>query len=137
MNDDFNTAEALPAIYGLVKEINSVIEGAEEMPMAEALYKGREVLLELTGVLGLRLEPQADWLAVEAPLRGLAVDLLGPVPDGASREAILNALLERRQSARANSEWDVADQIRDRLGAIGIEVEDTAVGPRWKLVAQK
>ncbi|MDP1807946.1 MAG: cysteine--tRNA ligase [Actinomycetota bacterium] len=134
MNDDLNTAEALPAIFNLVKEANSVVEGADELPVGEALHKCREELLELTDVLGLDLEPQADWLSVEAPLRALAGEVLGPLPTGVSREGLLNALLERRAAARADREWSVSDRIRDSLAATGIEIEDTSAGPRWKLV---
>jgi len=137
MNDDFNTAEALPAIYNLVKEINLAVESADELPAPDALREGRAVLLELTGVLGLNLEPRrADWTTVDAPLRGLAEEFLGPAADEASRESILDALLGRRQSARDNREWEVSDRIRDSLSAIGIEIEDTAAGPRWKLTSK-
>ena len=136
MNDDFNTAEALPAIFNLIKEVNGAIEGSRDLPVPEAMHKCREMIVELTSALGLDLEPEVDWLAVEAPLRALAEEVMGPVPDGVSREGVLNALLERRQAAREAREWAVADRIRDSLADTGIEIEDTAAGARWKLAAK-
>lgn len=135
MDDDFNSAEALPAIFRLVKEVNTLIEGAQELPVAEALHKAKETIIELTGAVGLSLKSEGDWLSIEAPLRELARSVIGMAPGDISREAILNALLERRESARREREWDISDTIRDRLQEIGIEIEDTAAGPRWKLIA--
>lgn len=134
MDDDFNSAEALAAIFALVKEVNTVIEGAADLPIAEALWKASEIIVELTDALGLNLQLGADWLSVEAPLRELAGDMIGPLPAGVSRDGILNALVERREAARSAKEWAVADRIRDRLGEIGVEIEDTSAGPRFKLV---
>ena len=134
MDDDFNSAEALPAVFKLVKEVNTLIEGALELPVGEALHKAKETILELTSAVGLDLKPEGDWLTIEAPLRELARSTIGMVPGDVSREAILNALLDRRESARRKREWDVADAIRDQLQEIGVEVEDTATGPRWKLI---
>ena len=133
MDDDFNTAEALPAIFNLVRAINAAIEGAAELPVAETLHKGREILLELTGALGLDIEPAADWLSIEAPLRELAGEIIGPVPDSVSREGVLNTLLERREAARRLQDWALADKIRAELAERGVELEDTPSGPRWKL----
>ncbi len=134
MDDDFNSAEALPAVFKLVKDVNMLIEGAQELPIGEALHKAKETILEMTIAVGLDLKPEGDWLAIEAPLRELARSMVGMVPGDVSREAILNALLDRRESARREREWDVSDTIRDKLQEIGIEVEDTAAGPRWKLI---
>ncbi len=135
MDDDFNSAEALPAIFKLVKVVNSLIEGAQEIPMPEALHQARETIIELAGAVGLDLESDIDWLAIEAPVRELASEIIGVMPGDMSREGIMNALLEKREHARLEKQWDVSDQIRDRLLDVGVEVEDTAAGPRWKLIA--
>ncbi len=135
MDDDFNTAEGLSAIFKFVKKINTLIEGAqEETPVAETLHRSRETLLELTEALGLDLEPEIDWMAIEAPLRDLAAEVIGILPGSVSRDGVLTALLEYRGRARADQDWKTADLIRDRLTAMGIEIEDTAAGSRWKLI---
>ncbi|HEB12081.1 MAG TPA: cysteine--tRNA ligase [Actinobacteria bacterium] len=134
MDDDFNSAEALTAIFAMIKECNSTIEGAQDLPDSEVLEKSRATLIELTKALGVNAEPDVDWLTVEASLRDVADKTIGTIPNGASREAILNAVLERREEARQKKEWAVADDIRDSLLGIGIEIEDTASGTRWKLM---
>ncbi|MCK4268562.1 MAG: cysteine--tRNA ligase [Actinomycetia bacterium] len=134
MDDDFNSAEALAAIFGLIRETNSIVEGAEELPDDEALNKSRQILLEVTEALGLKCEPEANWLAIEASLREVAARTIGTIPSGTSREGILGMLLERREKARENKEWEISDKIRDNLLEIGIEIEDTSAGPRWKLI---
>ncbi len=134
MDDDFNSAEALTALFSLIKECNSAIEGAGDLPETEVLEKSRAILIEMTKALGIKAEPDVDWLTVEASLREVADQTIGTIPNGASREAILNAVLERREEARRQKEWDVADGIRDSLQDIGIEIEDTASGTRWKLM---
>ncbi len=134
MDDDFNTAEALPALFRLVKEVNTLIEGAQELPTPEALKQAKETIIELTEAFGLGLGYEVDWLAIEAPIRDLARATIGLIPGDISREGVLNALLERREEARREQDWGMADTIRNSLLEIGIEVEDTASGPRWKPV---
>ena len=53
--------------------------------------------------------------------------------DGRLVEGLIQLLLEVRQEARAAKNWAAADKIRDRLGELGIVLEDTAEGSRWKL----
>lgn len=51
-------------------------------------------------------------------------------------DVLARAELERRESARADRDWALADEIRDRLNAAGIEVTDTGDGPQWSLAEQ-
>lgn len=134
MDDDFNTAEALPALFKLMKDVNVLIEGARELPVPESLHKTRETIVELVGTFGITLDLETNWMSIEVPLRELAGELLGLMPSDMSRDGILNALLRRRESAREEREWAQADTIRDRLLKIGVEIEDTPAGPRWKLL---
>lgn len=109
MDDDFNTAEALPAIFNLVKEINSAVEGTDALPDAAHLRECRATLLELSGVLGLNLKTGS-------------VDIM-PVVYG---------LVTEREEARKNKNWDRADEIRRELSDMGFDIEDTPHGPRPK-----
>jgi cysteinyl-tRNA synthetase len=48
-------------------------------------------------------------------------------------DVLVRGLLDRRQAARAAKDFATADNIRDQIAAAGIEIEDTAAGPRWTL----
>jgi cysteinyl-tRNA synthetase len=115
MDDDFNSSAAFAAIHDLVGEGNRAMES-----MQAAADEGRERLtglvrafLEMTSTLGLRFE----GANVSSELVGRLVDYV----------------LELREQARADSEFDRADAIRSHLEAIGISVEDTPGGARWHL----
>jgi cysteinyl-tRNA synthetase len=116
--DDLNTAAALAALFGLVREVNVAIEG-------NRLGEGDRdrVLAVLVGfdrVLGV-LDPE-EWR--RAPADGAA-------STGPSDEEI-DSLVAARQTARARSDWPEADRLRDELAAAGVVLEDTPAGPRWK-----
>jgi cysteinyl-tRNA synthetase len=108
MDDDFNTAVALSALFDLVREIN---QARETSAGPEALGQAQSVLLELAGVLGLRLQ-------VGALLEGLA-------------EGLVELLIWVREELRAASQWALADRIRDRLGELGVALEDGKHGTTW------
>ncbi len=109
MDDDFNTPEALAALFTLVRHINKAREaGATDAQLQPA----QEVLLELGGVLGLDLLPKTG-----------AVDV----------QPFIQLLLEVREELRKQRLWPLADRIRDRLAELGVRVEDTPAGPRWYL----
>jgi len=106
MEDDFNTANAVTALFELVKFAN--IHTAEETSKA-FLLGVQELLVKLCAVLGLRLSNE------EA-----GVD-----------EAAVLALLERRAAARAAKDWAESDKIRDALCEMGVTVKDTPEGVKW------
>ncbi len=113
MNDDLNTPQAIAVLFDAAREMNKELEAG-----ASPAYRlGARRFLEehLTGVLGV---PTA---------RGL--------PDAASEllRGLVDMLLEERQRARDRRDFARADLLRDRLGGLGVNVEDTAGGSRWKL----
>lgn len=107
MDDDLNTANALTVLFEVVKEANQYMlnqnVGREEI----TAYK--ELLLELTGVLGIILEQEQELLDSE-----------------------IDALIVERTEARASRNFARADEIRDLLAAKGIVLEDTPQGVRWR-----
>jgi len=105
MDDDLNTADALGAVFELVRAANTSVSHTSARIMAQAAL---DTLTELCGVLGI------DTVREET----------------ASAEALL--LLEERQSARAAKDWTKADAIRDQLKELGYVVEDTPQGPKLK-----
>ena len=102
MDDDLNTADAIAAIFELVTEINKDVKDGCSKEMAE---KSLGILLELTGVLGL-LETEKDE----------------------SVDDEISKLIEERQQARAEKNFQRADEIRDMLKERGITLKDTPQG---------
>jgi cysteinyl-tRNA synthetase len=116
MEDDFNTPEALAALFDLVSAGNPLIEGAES--------GAREVVSELTSMLHTFLECASV----------LGLDPVGQWPQSRSAGSLaplVEYLLELREDARKTKDFARADEIRARLGAAGVVVEDRPGGPRW------
>jgi cysteinyl-tRNA synthetase len=117
MDDDLGTPAAVAAIHETVREGNTALAAGDDDAVAGALGSVRAML----GVLGLDpLDPQ--WA-------GGSDDRLAGATDG-----LVLLALEQRQEARARKDYAAADAIRDRLTALGVQVEDTPQGPRWELI---
>jgi len=105
MDDDMNTADALAAIFELSKHINSQTDGKSSKEFVE---KALGKFAELSGVLGF-LEKQEELL-----------------------DSDIQELIDRRQLARKEKNYQLADEIRDKLSDQGIVLEDTPQGVKWK-----
>ncbi len=115
MEDDFNTPEALAAMFELAREINRA--RAEDAPRAAALGA---LLRHLGGLLGLlQDDPQAY-------LRG------GANVAGGLDDAEIGRLIDARTRAKEEKDWARADAIREQLKAAGIVLEDAAAGTTWR-----
>ena len=119
MDDDFNCPAALGAMNQLSATMNRVTAAAR--PAADArtaagIRAMREALLEMGGILGLDLRPSAA---------GAEGDVL---------PGLMDLVLSLRAELRAKKEWALTDQIRDRLRALGIVVEDHQDGSTWRKV---
>ena len=108
LDDDFNTADAISVIFELIRESNSVAAG--HAPSKEFARKALDVFNELAGVLGL---------------------FYGDTGGGGLDDEV-EALIQARQIARGVKDWAEADRIRDKLGTMGIVLEDTPQGVKWK-----
>jgi cysteinyl-tRNA synthetase len=108
MDDDLNTPGALAALHEITREGNSAIERGE----TEAAAAARAAVV--TGLAVLGCDPADD----------VRSDVVGP---------LVELLLEQREAARAAKDFARADEIRNRLQEIGVQVEDSAQGPRWFL----
>ena len=107
MDDDLNTPQALAALFDLGREINRGREQGLDVEPA------RLTLLELAGVLGLRLDEQAQ---------------MGTAPAG----PLVELLIQVRDELRSITQYALADRIRDRLHDLGIDLEDTSQGTQWR-----
>lgn len=106
MDDDFNTADAIAAVFELVKFANSNSSADNTKEYIDALT-GK--ITTLTDVLGLVVEKKEEILDDD-----------------------IEGLIEQRQQARKEKNFARADEIRDELLAKGIVLEDTREGVRWK-----
>ncbi|HYF64537.1 MAG TPA: cysteine--tRNA ligase [Herpetosiphonaceae bacterium] len=110
MDDDFNTASALASLFDLVRAINT----ARDAGLGGAAFAaGQETLRELAGVLGLRLEIPAQAATDAAPF--------------------IELLIELRADLRKAKQWQLADQVRDKLAALGVTLEDGAGGTTYEV----
>ena len=106
MEDDLNTADAIAALFELVRDINVKL-GAQ--PARADVAAASELFEELTGVLGLLYDRKTELLDED-----------------------IEALIEARTAARKAKNWAEADRIRDELTAKGIVLEDTPQGVKWR-----
>ena len=106
MEDDFNTADAIAAIFDFVKFINTNTDGNSSKKYLEKLH---DRLATLADVLGIIVDRDEEMLDEE-----------------------IEALIEERQTARKNRDFARADQIREELLAKGIVLEDTREGVKWR-----
>lgn len=116
MDDDFNTALAIAEIFDFTKEINKLLK-KNEMKKKEA-QDLLEIYSDLLNVLGLDME--------KATSSG---------QDGHSdlAEKAIQILIDLRQEAKKNKDFQTADKIRDSLSEIGVQLEDTRAGVKWKI----
>ncbi|ATC99141.1 cysteine--tRNA ligase [Pseudoalteromonas spongiae] len=112
MNDDFNTPEALPVIFELAKEINRLKD--EDANQAGQLAFILKTLGEILGIA------QQD---PESFLQGEQAD---------DEVAEIEALILQRNQARADKNWALADEARDKLTALGVVLEDSAGKTTWR-----
>jgi len=128
MDDDFNTAGGLAAVFALVTAANTYLANAADDVATSPALRAADMLEELTGVLGVNIAAEGETLPAE--LVDLAREQAGY--EGASAEEAAEALLAARQAARAEKNWALADAIRDGITALGLVVEDTAAGARLR-----
>ena len=110
MDDDFNVQNALTAIYDLLPVVNANANAARADK--QELQKFKEKL--------------ASWLLVF----GVDTNKLC-VKNAGSNDDEIDALVKKRDEARANKDWATSDQIRDQLKEMGITIQDTPQGTRW------
>ncbi|MBY8985157.1 MAG: cysteine--tRNA ligase [Candidatus Lokiarchaeota archaeon] len=110
MDDDFNFPKGLATIHEFITRINSSLSNKKDI-----LNKARNTLLELLGIFGLDFAKQ----------KGV---------DDAKINELMDFIISIREKSRKEKNYELSDQIREKLLAVGIQIEDTESGPRWKLI---
>jgi cysteinyl-tRNA synthetase len=122
MSDDFNTGGAIGVLYELLTTLNRFadarqLEGTSRTEAAVAEFdRAALVLRELSQILGLFHQPQESS-------GGASDELVG---------GLMQLLLDLRAEARKSKNYGMADQIRQRLGQLGVTLEDRAGGTGWR-----
>jgi len=114
LDDDFNSADGMGALFSFVGTVNGALDGREAV-VAEELHSARDALASADEVLGI----------LETARRARAV-----APETV---AWIEERIEARARARAERDFEAADAIRDELADQGIVLEDGAGGTRWKV----
>ncbi|MFX0097556.1 MAG: DALR domain-containing protein, partial [Candidatus Hodarchaeota archaeon] len=98
---------ALKVFHELAKEINKYLEKRRNR---DALKRALELFKRFSQVFGLEFEDVMKELQVE-----------------------IEELIKKREEARKRKDWKTADEIRDKLRTMGVTLQDTPVGVRWKI----
>ncbi len=118
MDADFNTAQALGAVFILVSEVNRSVSVSGETPPS-VFAQAYRALTEVCQVLGVY---NTDVQRTDGD-------------DVEQRDQLVTLLLEIREDARSRKDWDTSDKIRDRLKQLNVEIQDTRDGATWKLIS--
>lgn len=120
MSDDFNTALASSEMFGLAKEINiyyQKIQSDTGKVCHASVDRVKEIFHTMTDILGVLEDVWQQNTGAK---------------DDAAYDELMDVILSIRQRAREEKLWHIADSIRDELGNIGIVIEDSPQGARWK-----
>jgi len=112
LDDDFNTAGAIAALFELVRSINTARSGGVSGPFFDA---GQRTLHELAGILGMTLAEPA-----------------GETRNDVAARPFIDLLVGIRTELRTAKQWALADKIRNELKTLGVAIEDTPEGPKWR-----
>ena len=111
LEDDINTPKALAEMFNLARTLNKASDDDERKALAAQLLAAGDLL-------GLIQNDPEEWFAGGA--------------DGELSADDIEAMLKAREDARANKDFAAADDIRDKLGAAGVQIQDGADGTRWR-----
>jgi cysteinyl-tRNA synthetase len=117
MDDDCNTALAIAVLFDFARTANGLLQEPVKVTAA-GLMAARRILKETAGEI-LGILPQEGGQAVPAAAEETTAGLV-------------DLVLEWRRQARAQRDWATADRLRQRLNELGVVVEDTPTGTRWR-----
>ncbi|MEN6550643.1 MAG: cysteine--tRNA ligase [Candidatus Cryosericum sp.] len=139
--DNLNTSRALAAVYAFMSKVRRTVSeqtGAQlDMSCVQRTF---ETAMRVLGLDQGRayLEHKRELLrGMREVIASVAEDFGVEVPEGSSAEDLLKQIMDRRRAARAHGDYEDADRIRERLGAVGIALEDSVDGVRYRISAKQ
>jgi cysteinyl-tRNA synthetase len=123
MDDDFNTAMAIAALFELSHDLNRILQDATPHA-SQVLLKGQEAFAVAGEVLGIFQDDPRAFLKAERERKAKRLTL-------APEE--IEKLITERNEARKKKNWARADEIRDQLASQGVVLEDTSKGTTWRV----
>jgi cysteinyl-tRNA synthetase len=127
MDDDFNTPEAIAALFDFMRESNRYLAAGH--PDGALCHRALQMLLESGCVLTLFQEERRE---VDVQVAASLAKKYGGAGEG-SLDDVMDELLDIREQARRDRDYELADAIRDDLEALGFEVQDTDDGVKWRI----
>lgn len=115
MNDDFNTPILLAQLFEGIRYINLVNDKKETLTESDILLLSDTIRIFLNDILGIKTETNND------------------TNNSGKLEGVISMLIEMRNEARANKNWALSDEIRDRLLALGIQLKDGKDGTGFSI----
>ncbi|HZU42084.1 MAG TPA: DALR domain-containing protein, partial [Terriglobales bacterium] len=137
LEDVLNTAQALAAMFDLVRAANAAADAGEmtkaDVPaVMRALDKFDEIFAVLKDDDAAKVERALAWAKEEGRLKDASPEVVEMAKSAAMSDAEVDRLVAERQQAKKARNFARADEIRAQLAAAGIILEDTKDGPRWK-----
>jgi len=114
MNDDFNSPILIAQLFEGVRYINLLKDGKETLTAQDIENLGKAMQAFVFDILGLKDEKGQDG-------------------SNEKLEGVINMLIDMRREARANKDFALSDQIRNRLTPLGIELKDTKEGTTFSI----
>jgi len=111
MDDDFNTRDALAVMFSLAREANRLT--AEKRLSNEGIENILDVMEDFDSIFDI-LKRETAW-------------------DDELQSGLIDLALQMRENARKKKDFETADKIREELSRLGIEIQDSADGPKWKM----
>jgi cysteinyl-tRNA synthetase len=114
MDDDFNTAEALGALFQFSREVNIILGSGQEV--------SRQALSEI----------DSFYRTFGGEILGIVTEAPAVKVDEKGEESLIKLLIELRERLRQARQWQLADEVRGRLGDLGVVLEDKPEGTQWR-----
>jgi cysteinyl-tRNA synthetase len=137
LDDDLNTAQALAAIFDLVRDVNAAadhgkVKQNDIAPLLDALGKFDEIFAVLVDHDAAHVKAIVDWAKAEGFEDKISPETAEMAKSAALSDAQVEELVAKHSEARKAKDFKTSDAVRDALLAQGIVLENTKDGVRWK-----
>jgi cysteinyl-tRNA synthetase len=137
LDDDLNTAQAQAAIFEMVRRANAAFDTGgvkkdDVPPLLGVLEKFDEIFAVLADDDGPKMKQVLDWASIEGREKDISDDLCNAVKSGQLSDPDIEKKIAEMKAARNSRDFKASDALRAELTAVGIVVEITKDGIRWR-----